>query len=259
MSTQGEPVQVGKVLSFLREWDRGDRSARGRMLSSFLGHSAGRTQGELEADKSPALSLSVEGQRSFLSICPPLGAQIHVWTRLRVAAIGVFLSASSQDQYLGEFVGHGGVVTLLEVLTQPQSIEEIKAEALCLLLAISDAGRKYKELICQSCGASSECLTHSGTGETQESAWMLLESLSHGNPKYEGEIYKGLIGHLTCTSAKAQQFVLRTLHTLQSKMEIAHHSIVEPLLGVLTSLHPDVQSEGNQGNGSNPLSCAECH
>ncbi|XP_029684248.1 armadillo-like helical domain containing protein 1 [Takifugu rubripes] len=215
----------------------------------------------MKADKSPALSLSVEGQRSFLSICPPLGAQIHVWTRLRVAAIGVFLSASSQDQYLGEFVGHGGVVTLLEVLTQPQSIEEIKAEALCLLLAISDAGRKYKELICQSCGAmaASECLTHSGTGETQESAWMLLESLSHGNPKYEGEIYKGLIGHLTCTSAKAQQFVLRTLHTLQSKMEIAHHSIVEPLLGVLTSLHPDVQSEGNQGNGSNPLSCAECH
>ncbi|XP_056894930.1 armadillo-like helical domain containing protein 1 [Takifugu flavidus] len=241
MSTQGEPVQVGKVLSFLREWDRGDRSARGRMLSSFLGRSAGRTQ----EDKSPALSLLVEGQRSFLSICPPLGAQIHVWTRLRVAAIGVFLSASSQDQYLGEFVDHGGVVPLLEVLTQPQSNEETKAEALCLLLAISDAGRKYKELICQSCGAmaAAECLTHSGTGETQESAWMLLESLSHGNPKYEGEIYKGLIGHLTCTSAKAQQFVLHTLHTLQPKMETAHHSIVEPLLGVLTSLHPDVQSE----------------
>lgn len=60
-----------------------------------------------------------------------------------------------RDQYLGEFVDHGGVVTLLEVLTQPQSNEETKAEALCLLLAISDAGRKYKEVICQSCGACS--------------------------------------------------------------------------------------------------------
>lgn len=60
-----------------------------------------------------------------------------------------------RDQYLGEFVDHGGVVTLLEVLTQPQSNEETKAEALCLLLVISDAGRKYKELICQSCGACS--------------------------------------------------------------------------------------------------------
>lgn len=46
---------------------------------------------------------------------------------------------------------------------------------------------------------------------------MLLESLSHGNPKYEGQIYRGLIGHLTCTSAKAQQFVLHTLHNLQVK------------------------------------------
>lgn len=147
-----------------------------------------------------------------------------------------------RDQYLGEFVDHGGVAALLEVLTQPQN-EETKAEALCLLLAISDAGRKYKEIICQSCGACSlsaaplrssgphsnsshccvsagamaaaECLTQWGAGETQESAWMLLESLSHGNPKYEGEIYKGLIGHLTCTSARAQQFVLHTLRTLQ--------------------------------------------
>lgn len=42
-------------------------------------------------------------------------------------------------------------------------------------------------------------------------------------------------------------------------METAHHSIVEPLLGVLTSLHPDVQREGNQGNGSHPVSCAEYH
>lgn len=33
-------------------------------------------------------------------------------------------------------------------------------------------------------------------------------------------------------------------------METAHHSIVEPLLGLLTSLHPDVRSDGNQGNGS---------
>lgn len=153
-----------------------------------------------------------------------------------------------RDQYLGEFVDHGGVVPLLEVLTQPQTNEETKAEALCLLLAVSDAGRKYKEIICQSGGACSltqlrsssphrsssssssshcwvcagpmaaaECLTHSDAGETQESVWMLLESLSHGNPKYEGEIYKGLIGHLTCTSAKAQQFVLHTLLTLQVK------------------------------------------
>lgn len=108
---------------------------------------------------------------------------------------------------------------------------------------------------------------------------MLLESLCHGNSKYEGQIYRGLIGHLTCTSAKAQQFVLHTLRNLQvrnlfnsnihvaatadfvnhlikfpqSKMEAAHHSIVEPLLSVLTSLHLEVQREGGQGTGWDPF------
>lgn len=46
-------------------------------------------------------------------------------------------------------------------------------------------------------------------------------------------------------------FIMCRSVSCQSKMETAHHSIVEPLLGALTSLHPDVQSEGNQGNSSN--------
>lgn len=41
-------------------------------------------------------------------------------------------------------------------------------------------------------------------------------------------------------------------------METAHHSIVEPLLGLLTSLHPDVRSEGNQGNGCDRLGRYVC-
>lgn len=69
-----------------------------------------------------------------------------------------------RDQYVGEFVDHGGVVTLLEVLNQPQCKEEIKAEALCLLLAVSDAGRKYKEIICESNGACSLAAAPSSVG-----------------------------------------------------------------------------------------------
>lgn len=42
-------------------------------------------------------------------------------------------------------------------------------------------------------------------------------------------------------------------------METAHHSIVEPLLGLLTSLYPDVQSEGNQGNGSDTFGRCVSH
>lgn len=51
-----------------------------------------------------------------------------------------------------EFLEDGGVLTLLDILSHSQSKEEEKVEALRLLLTISDAGRKYKEVICESHG-----------------------------------------------------------------------------------------------------------
>lgn len=60
-----------------------------------------------------------------------------------------------------------------------------------------------------------KCLVKSNTDETQETAWKLLESLCHGNPKYQSQIYKGLIAVMTCPSPKAQQLVLHTLRTVQ--------------------------------------------
>lgn len=51
-----------------------------------------------------------------------------------------------------EFLEDGGVLTLLDILRRTQSKEQDKAEALRLLLAVSNAGRKYKEIICESHG-----------------------------------------------------------------------------------------------------------
>lgn len=62
-----------------------------------------------------------------------------------------------------------------------------------------------------------ECMVKSNADKTQEMTWMVLESLSHGNPKYLSQIYKGLIALMTCTSPKAQQLVLLTLRTVQVK------------------------------------------
>lgn len=48
-----------------------------------------------------------------------------------------------------EFLQGGGVVILLDVLSSSQVQNDDKTEALRLLLNISDAGRKYKEFICE--------------------------------------------------------------------------------------------------------------
>ena len=56
-------------------------------------------------------------------------------------------------KYLAEFLEVGGVLTILEILGLKQAKEQDKSEALRLLTSVADAGRKYKEIICESYGS----------------------------------------------------------------------------------------------------------
>ncbi|XP_035814493.1 armadillo-like helical domain containing protein 1 [Amphiprion ocellaris] len=241
MWTQEEPANLGKVLSLLREWDHGDRTVRSRMLNTFLTTNTGKTFYELEMEFAQVASLFLARLSTWMRLTYMFGTFLG----LQLKAVGVFLSASSHDQYLMEFTEDGGVLTLLDIVSHSQSKEEDKAEALRLLVTVSDAGRKYKEIICENHGVKviAEFLATSNTDESQETASAFLESLSHGNPKYQDQIYKNLIALMTCSSPKAQQLVLHNLRTLQLKLKSAHHGIVEPLLNMLRSLHLEVQNE----------------
>ena len=57
-----------------------------------------------------------------------------------------------RHRFLAEFLEVGGVLTVLEVIGLKQAREEDKAQSLQLLQCVADAGRKYKELICESYG-----------------------------------------------------------------------------------------------------------
>lgn len=61
-------ANLGKVLSFLREWDRGDKSARIRMLTTFLTENTGKTFFELE--------------QAFAQVGSLFLARITTWMRL---------------------------------------------------------------------------------------------------------------------------------------------------------------------------------
>ncbi|XP_069007181.1 uncharacterized protein mutyh [Embiotoca jacksoni] len=239
MST--ERANIRTVLGFLGEWDRGDGTSRGRMLNTFVTQNAGKTFYELELELAQVASLFLARLGTWMRLTYMSGTHLG----LQLKAIGIFLSSSTHDQYLTEFLEDGGVLTLLDILRHPKTKEDDKAEALHLLLTLSNAGRKYKEFVCESHGVkvTTECLDMSNTEETQETARALLESLSHGNPKYQDQIYKGLIALMACASPKVHKLVLHTLRTVQMKMKTAHHGIVEPLLDLLRSLHLDVQDE----------------
>lgn len=70
-------------------------------------------------------------------------------------------------------------------------------------------------LLCSGVRSIAEFLAKSKSEETQEEVQVLLDSLVHGNPKYQNQVYKGLIALLPSTSPKAQQLSLQTLRTAQ--------------------------------------------
>uniref|UniRef100_A0A8C6QNY6 Armadillo-like helical domain containing 1 n=1 Tax=Nannospalax galili TaxID=1026970 RepID=A0A8C6QNY6_NANGA len=241
MTSVKEQAAISRLLSFLQEWDNAGKGTRTQILTNFIEANKGKTGPELELEFSQGASLFLIRLTTWLRITYPLLSCLEKILR----SIGIFLSAVSSNQYLIEFLEIGGVLTLLEILGLEKIKEEDKKESVKLLQIIASNGRKYKELICESYGVRSiaEFLAKSKSEETQEEVQVLLDALVHGNPKYQNQVYKGLIALLPCSSPKAQQLALQTLRTAQSIIGASHPSIVDCVLKVLGTMHLEVQYE----------------
>ncbi|KAM9379150.1 armadillo-like helical domain containing protein 1 [Phaethornis superciliosus] len=239
-----EQEAIRKLVVFLQEWDSAQKVARSHILDNFIRSNEGKTEAELELEFSQGASL-------FL-------ARLTVWLRMTytyntclnklLKSIGIFLSAASGHRYLTEFLEIGGVWSLLEILKLNHLKEEDKRESVKLLQLITDAGRKYKEMICESYGVQSliEFLATSKSVEAQDDVQVLLDSLGHGNPKYQNQVYKGLVAVLPCASPRAQQLALQTLRAMQDAVGEVPSILVKSVLGVMCSAYQDVQYEALQ-------------
>ena len=136
----------------------------------------------------------------------------------------------------------------MEFINLKQSSEENKRLSLIILQSIANVGRNYKEVICECYGIRSvaECMAKSKSEKTQLEARYLLETLAKGNPKFQNQVYKGLVAILPCSSPKAQELAAQTLRIVQPIIGEANPSVVEPLVGLLQSLHIEVHYEGTQ-------------
>ncbi|XP_049553273.1 armadillo-like helical domain containing protein 1 [Orcinus orca] len=241
MTSIKEQAAISRLLSFLQDWDNAGKVARSHILNNFIETNKGKTAPELEQEFSQGASLFLVRLTTWLRLTYMTGSRLDKLLR----SIGIFLSAVSSNRYLIEFLEVGGALTLLEILALKEIEEEDKKESIKLLQVISNSGRKYKELICESYGVRSiaEFLAKSKSEETQEEVQVLLESLIHSNPKYRNQVYRGLIALLPCASPKAQQLSLQTLRTAQSIIGTTHPSIVDCVLKVLRTVHPEVQYE----------------
>ncbi|XP_077981110.1 armadillo-like helical domain containing protein 1 [Glandiceps talaboti] len=241
MSSAKQATAVSKAMSVLQEWDKGSKTTRKQILLNFVTQNYSKTAPELEAEFAQAASLFLARLSAWLRLTYMVGTCLN----LQLQAITIFISASSGHKFLAEFLEVGGVLTVLEILGLKQAKEEDKTQALKLLQCIGNAGRKYKELICESYGirAVAECLARSKSEETQNHARNLLQMLAQGNPKYEVQVYKGLIALLPSTSPKAQQMAAQTLRIVQPIVGQTNPNIVDPLLNLLKTLHLEVQYE----------------
>ncbi|XP_033738661.1 armadillo-like helical domain containing protein 1 [Pecten maximus] len=242
MGSAKQQSAISKVMSLLQEWDKGSKVVRGKILKDFISQNQNKTGPELEQEFAQAASLFLARLTAWLRLTYMIGTSLND----QLKAISIFLSASSGHKFMAEFLEVGGVLTLLEIIGLKQAKEADKLESLKCLQAIANAGRKYKELICESYGirAVAECLAKSKTEETQDACRNLLLMLAQGNPKFQTQVYKGLIALLPCSSPKAQQMAAQSLRTVQPIVQTANVSIVEPLLNLLKTLHLEVQFEG---------------
>ncbi|XP_074764255.1 armadillo-like helical domain containing protein 1 [Athene noctua] len=244
MTSVKEQEAVKKFMVFLREWDSAHKVARSRILDNFIKSNDSKTEPELELEFSQGASL--------------LLARLTVWLRMTyvystclnklLKSIGIFLSAANGHRYLLEFLETGGVVILLEILGLNHLKQEDKRESVKLLQLVADSGRKYKELICESYGVQflAAFLTASNSAEAQEDLQVLLDSLGHGNPKYQNQAYKGLVAVLPCASPQAQRLALQSLRSMLDVVGEMVSVLVQPVLGVLCSVHLGVQYEAIQ-------------
>ncbi|KAM9109029.1 armadillo-like helical domain containing protein 1 isoform 5-T7 [Megaptera novaeangliae] len=241
MTSVKEQAAISRLLSFLQDWDNAGKVARSHILINFIETNQGKTAPELEQEFSQGASLFLVRLTTWLRLTYMTGSRLDKLLR----SIGIFLSAVSSNRYLVEFLEVGGALTLLEILALKKIEEEDKKESIKLLQVIANSGRKYKELICESYGVRSiaEFLAKSKSEETQEEVQILLDSLIHSNPKYQNQVYKGLIALLPCASPKAQQLSLQTLRTAQSIIGTTHPGIVDGVLKVLRTVHLEVQYE----------------
>ncbi|KAK4819488.1 hypothetical protein QYF61_004784 [Mycteria americana] len=256
MTSVKEQEAIRKLMVFLQEWDSAHKAARSRMLDNFIKSNDGKTEPELELEFSQGASLFLARLTAWLRM-----TYLFPWTagggacymystclNKLLKSIAIFLSAASGRRYLIEFLEIGGVLILLEILGLNHLKEEDKRESVKLLQLVADTGRKYKELICESYGVRSlaEFLATSNSAEAQEDVQILMDSLGRGNPKYQNQVYEGLIAVLPCASPRAQQLALQTLRVMQDTVGEAPSVLVKPVLGVLCSVHLEVQYEAIQ-------------
>ena len=220
---------------------QGNRFTRQRILEDFVARNRHKTGSSLQDEYGNGASLFLARISAWMRLTYLLGFALTI----QLKAISVFLAASTGQRFMIEFLEVGGIATVLEILSLEELSEEDKREALGLLLHISDAGRRFKELICEHEGIRvvTACLRKDFDGKTQEACKTLLVNLSRGNPVYLDELRLALFDVLQCENPFAQRMAAQVTRLMSDEVRLDTDAI-RPTIALFKSVDVQVQHEG---------------
>nr|CCC94673.1 conserved hypothetical protein [Trypanosoma congolense IL3000] len=218
LNTALSPSLAGRrAEAWVKEWDRGSRAVRLRLLEAFLTLHSESNSRRIELDLGDASILFFTRITAWLRLTYKLG----VGLRPIILAISVFVRGI---RYLTCLIESGGAAALTDTLATSTVSVEDRYEVVLLLLYIANAGRVYREMICEENGV--ELLIESMQRETDGKILDLLSALllvlGEGSSRsLTSPVYLKLIQLLRNPDAtgEATLYAVRTLHTYQASWD----------------------------------------
>lgn len=186
-------VSPAKLLrSILWRWDKGGKKTRLHILRDFILECQSFTGPGLDKNFNNGASLLLTRISTWLRMCYSVDGVKGMDLVLR--SIRVFVGAASGQRFLKEFCDVGNVAAVIDVLTIVSLDDQVKVEALELLVSIANGGREYKELLCDlNCiEVVSMTILYSDEKVIRKFALLLLTLLGQGNPNFIHRVLNGL-------------------------------------------------------------------
>ncbi|RNF01629.1 uncharacterized protein Tco025E_08545 [Trypanosoma conorhini] len=188
------PAVAGRRAAiWVEQWDHGSRATRLLILEAFLAlHSSSNTN-RMEKDLGDSSMLFFTRITAWLRLTYKLGHPL----RLLLAAISVFVRGV---RYLTCLMEIGGAQMLIDTLATSSLVTDDRREVVLLLLYMANAGRVYREMLCDDdeIGLLLQATRREGESDVLDLLASLLLLLGEGsNPRVSSRVQSGVIQMIT--------------------------------------------------------------
>jgi hypothetical protein len=202
------PMNLSEVT---RLWDKGSKSQRVSILTTFLQRHRQSTAAEIERDLGHGSLLFFTRITAWLRLTYKLGTAVS----LQLSALSVFLQG---QKYLTQFMEVGGIQALTDLVCICKSDRQLdKNNGLLLLLHIANSGRVYREMVCdgEGIGMLVDATLHEKDDKTIELLSSLFLALGQGNPRKASAVHAGLLCVMLNGGDEGALCAATTLRSLQ--------------------------------------------